>query len=180
MNRSKELNELFSALAKVQSSMPAAVKTSINPFFKSVYADMREIVNVSRQLLSQNNLCILQPIVQEGDKHVLLTVLGHSSGQYITSRVMLNPTKQDPQSFGSYITYMKRYAYAAIIGVVTEDDDGEAAMERLTKEQASILYKLINGRKDIEQRICSAYKIDKLDQLPSSHFESLCSKLTEK
>lgn len=135
MNCSAELGELFGALAKAQAIMLAASKDSENPFFKASFADLGSIVGVSRGPLTANGLCVTQPPVRGEYGESLLTVLGHSSGQWIASEIILKPAKTDPQSLGSYITYMRRYAYASIVGVITKDDDGESAMGRGSEER---------------------------------------------
>lgn len=131
MKRSDHINELASALSKVQAEMKPAPKNAINPFFKSSYANMASVHETTRPLLSKNGLCIMQTMDEgvEPNKVWLTTTLAHSSGQWISSEIPLNPVKPDPQSLGSYITYMRRYAEMAIIGLASdEDDDGEKAM----------------------------------------------------
>jgi hypothetical protein len=125
--------ELFAALAKAQAAMETALKTSDNPFFKSKYADFAEVVRASRPALTANGLCVIQRVIKVSDTgEGIHSIVGHVSGQYIDSLVMLRPTKNDAQSLGSYITYIKRYAYCALVGVAVadEDDDGETAMGR--------------------------------------------------
>lgn len=127
------LNELFGALAKAQDMMEAAYESNDNPFFKSKYASFNEIVRASRPALTSQGLAVLQRVITLDDGSMLLhTVLGHVSGQYIDSTMRINPPKADVQGIGSYITYLKRYSYAALVGVCTanEDDDGESAMPR--------------------------------------------------
>jgi len=127
--KSTQTNELFTALAKAQGEMQNASLGAENPFFKSRYADLADIVRASRPAFSKHGLSVIQPIVKEEDGHVLVTILAHSSGQWIESRMKINPLKTDIQSFGSYVTYLKRYCYASICGVVAgNDDDGEAEM----------------------------------------------------
>ena len=146
MKSSEQLGELFGALAKTQSLMGAALKDSSNPFFSSKFADMKSVVEVSRGPLTENNLCVTQPPIKEEWGAVLLTILGHNSGQWIASEIEIKPMKKlgrnerkedfipgpedDPQKIGAYITYMRRYAYVSIVGIVTEDDDGETASGR--------------------------------------------------
>jgi hypothetical protein len=71
-------------------------------------------------------------LLNDDGGQVLQTILAHSSGQWVESRMRLIPPKNDVQSMGSYITYLRRYMYSAIVGVVAadEDDDGERTMER--------------------------------------------------
>ena len=128
---SEQLNELFTALAKAQAEMSVAGLTNENPYFKSKYADLAEVVRASRPALTKNGLCITQQvIINEDGQSLLHTTLGHTSGQWIMTRMRIIPPKNDIQTLGSYITYLRRYSYAALIGVVAggEDDDGEVAM----------------------------------------------------
>lgn len=144
---SDEVNELYGALAKAQGEFRMAQKDSNNPFFKTKYADLAEIVNASRAALSKNGLSVTQPILTTADGAAILkTILGHSSGQWISSTMKILPAKNEAQALGGYITYIKRYAYGAIVGVVTgdEDDDGETAMkpirERFIEKPSAYVY----------------------------------------
>ncbi len=127
-------NELFTALAKAQLEMQSAGMNSQNPFFKSRYADFAEIVRASRPSLAANGLCVIQRIVTATDGMTLVTTLGHSSGQFIESEIRISPAKADVQSLGSYLSYIKRYQYAALCGVIVsdQDNDGESDMDRST------------------------------------------------
>lgn len=152
-HRSEHINELMAALAKAQSEMRTAEIGSDNPYFKSRYADLTSIVAASRPALTKFGLAVLQEIVLNDDgSQVLVTILGHSSGQYIESRMRIVPPKNDVQSIGSYITYLRRYSYAALVGVVAadEDDDGERAMERSRSELSK---PSINSHKPKEQSV---------------------------
>lgn len=133
LHESEGLDKLYAALAKAQLEMNPAKTGSSNPFFKSKYADLASIVKASRGVLGANGLSVIQRIIRTGSAGMtLFTRLCHSSGQWIESSMTVNPPKQDIQSLGSYLTYLRRYMYAAIVGVVAsgEDDDGEMAMER--------------------------------------------------
>lgn len=130
--KSAQTNELFAALAKAQAEMQTASLDANNPFFKSKYADLAAIVAASRPALAKYGLSIMQPILTDESGQYLVTVLGHQSGQWIESRIKLNPQKADPQSIGSMITYYRRYSMLALCGIVASDasdDDGEAAMQ---------------------------------------------------
>jgi len=68
----------------------------------------------------------------------LETVLMHASGEWVSSELAINPIKNEPQAIGSALTYARRYALSAILGIATdEDDDAESAMGRDTKKQAT-------------------------------------------
>jgi hypothetical protein len=66
------------------------------------------------------------------------TILAHSSGEWVSSTLAVPLTKADAQGLGSAITYGRRYALAAIVGVCPADDDGEAAVARPTQFVAVI------------------------------------------
>lgn len=136
---SPEIDQLATALAKAQSEMLIAGKNQKNPFFKSSYADFQAIIQASRPALSKYGLSVVQlPFVyqdsaensiDQASNSYLVTILMHSSGQWIKSKARHNPLKNDIQSLSSYNTYLKRMCYSSMIGVVVgDDDDGEAAV----------------------------------------------------
>jgi hypothetical protein len=130
MNQSDSIANLTLALSIVQGKMTHAKKDSANPFFKSKYADLESVWDSCRSLLADNGLAILQfpGLYSELDKSMsLTTVIGHKSGEWISQEMSVPVTKADAQGAGSAITYMRRYALAAVVGVVQADDDGNAA-----------------------------------------------------
>ena len=117
---SDSINELAAALSQFQG---AAVQPSFN---KAVnygqtrfrYADLAECQRVTRKPLADAGLAVTQTI--EG--HYLVTRLMHKSGQFISSQLPMSaPSKM--QELGSMLTYLKRYAYCAILGIAADDDD---------------------------------------------------------
>ena len=126
--QSEQIAELATALAKVQGDIEHASKDSVNPFHKSKYADLANVWEACRQQLSSNGLSIVQlPNGIEDNCLILDTTMLHSSGQWISSRIKMPMQKQDPQGYGSTLTYARRYALAAIVGVYQDDDDAEGA-----------------------------------------------------
>ena len=112
--------------------MGGAVKDAKNPFFKSSYADLTSVIKAIKEPFANNGLSYSQfPVTSEGGGGVgVVTVLLHSSGQWIESEFYLPLAKKDPQGGGSAITYARRYALQAMAGIPTADDDAEAAMMR--------------------------------------------------
>lgn len=139
MLKSEQINELAAALAKAQGQIEGAKKSSSNPFFKSKYADLAECWNTCREALTANGISVIQmpEEINENGRLNITTMLAHSSGQYISSTLTMTVTKLDPQAIGSAITYGRRYALAAMVGLAQEDDDGEKAMER-SKDKKSV------------------------------------------
>lgn len=128
MQRSEQSDLLFAALAKAQTEIEGAAKDSVNPHFRSKYADLSSVMQACKTPLSRNGLAIMQiPDSEDPDIVAVTTVLGHASGQWISSRIVMRPTKADPQGVGSALTYCRRYALAAMVGVCPEDDDAEHA-----------------------------------------------------
>jgi hypothetical protein len=125
--RSAQLNELFAALAKAQGEIGGAKKDSTNPHFKSSYADLASVRDVTQEPLAKNGIAVIQwPRTVERGVEVE-TILAHSSGQYMTGVLWMPVTKMDAHGVGSAITYGRRYALMAVTGVAPVDDDGNAA-----------------------------------------------------
>ena len=125
MLKSTEIKDLAEALAKFQGNIASIKKDSINPFFKSKYADLASFIETIRKPLSDNGLAYAQFPTGFGG---LTTILMHTSGQWIEDTMEMRPTDDKPQSVGSAITYARRYALGAVLGLATEDDDdGNAA-----------------------------------------------------
>lgn len=128
-----EYNELFSALAKAQSKIKPAKLDAKNPFYKSSYATISSVKAAYKDAFAENGLSVIQMIESNDNGYFLTTYLTHSSGQFMSSTFKLktDDKKDDMQSLGSAITYAKRYALAAMTGVVDEeDDDGNATVQK--------------------------------------------------
>jgi len=125
--RTTNLNE---ALCAAQNQMSSAVEGGYNPHFKSSFATLTDLINASRPALTANGLSVTQYPESDGEHTYLVTMLLHSSGDSIRSRVkMVLDKPSDVQSFGKTMTYLKRYVYAAIVGITIsegEDDDGNS------------------------------------------------------
>lgn len=137
MKTSEQIGELAAALVKAQGELKHAVKCATNPHFKSSYADLQSIVDVSRPTLAKHGLAVVHGCESADGAVVTVTCrLVHTGGQWMESSLALRPTKPDPQGIGSAITYGRRYTLASIIGVATEDDDGNAASVPAAPPQA--------------------------------------------
>lgn len=197
MNHSEQLNELFSALAKAQGEMPMALMTGYNPHFRSNFADMPDLVRASRPALAKYGLSVSQvDWVDDNGKCFLKTILGHSSGQWVESIMAITPSKNDVQGIMSYRSYVKRYAYASIVGVVASDepdDDGNAAVEeprtvmvekpayveKVIKEQLDQLEEELKDDLDIAKRVMDGLKIQSLKDMPKNVFLPTLNRIRE-
>lgn len=124
---SAEIGELAAALAAAQGEITGALKDSKNPFFKSSYADLASCWEACRGPLSKNGLAVIQTPLESDNGVKLKTMLAHKSGQWIRGTLCMTPTKSDPQGIGSCLTYARRYALAAIVGLSQIDDDANQA-----------------------------------------------------
>lgn len=132
---SDSIAALAGALAKAQGKIEGAAKDSANPFFKSKYADLASVWEACRVHLSVNGLSVIQTTSDSDRGVTVITTLAHSSGEWIRGYLTLKPVKDDPQGAGSAITYARRYALAAMVGVAPEDDDGNAASGKRSAQE---------------------------------------------
>lgn len=123
--------EIAKALNAFQAELVTVAKDADNPFFRSKYADLASIMKATQPVLTKHGLAVVQlPSTTADGKPALTTIVMHTSGDSIESTVPLILAKQDPQGLGSAITYMRRYAYAAALQIVIdEDDDGNSAVQ---------------------------------------------------
>lgn len=145
ITNSGEIKELVAALAKAQGVMKPAVFNRMNPHFKSRYADFSSCMDACRVPLSENGLAIIQSCETTDGKLNLITMLAHSSGQWMKSEFPIITSKMDSQGIGSAMTYAKRYSLCGMIGIVADedgDDDGEASVGRPKKEEKPVENKL--------------------------------------
>jgi hypothetical protein len=133
--QSETIGALAAALSKAQADITGALKDSSNPFFKSKYADLASCWDACRKQLAANNLCVIQTTDLDDltNQTVLKTILAHSSGEWVKSITPILTKDNSPQAQGSGITYARRYALAAIVGLAQVDDDAEAAQGRKTE-----------------------------------------------
>lgn len=195
--QSEQINEIALALSKCQAEITFAVKDSANPFFKSKYADLASVWGACRDPLAKNDLAVVQQMTVENEKSYLITTLIHKSGQWFRSMSPLNPVKIDPQGLGSAITYMRRYALSAIVGVIQDDDDAESSMNRsgkfkydppkmqltpvdriVTEKEADELQGLMDAcssdfKEKINDYLANNLKINSIQCLPFSKYASL-------
>lgn len=139
MNKSEQINELAAALAKAQAKIEAAPKDNIAKVrgknragdvveYSYNYSTLADVWAACRSPLSENGLAVVQTVTTKGQAATVTTMLAHSSGQWISEEMTMLAGDEKPQSLGSAISYARRYALGAIVGVVSEeDDDGNTA-----------------------------------------------------
>lgn len=135
MKTSNTIDKIAEALASAQSQMKGASKDSINPAFKSKYADLSSVIDACRPALSSNGIAYSQSLEKNGDDYTMKTILMHKSGEFIEYffPVVLPEMKgnvgQLMQVLGSVCSYARRYSLMSAVGIAMDDDDGEAAKQ---------------------------------------------------
>ena len=125
-----ELDKIAPALVAFQADLTPVSKSATNPFFKSKYAPLPEVMEAIQPLLAKHKLAIIQLVTNIDGVSALNTIVLHESGQKLEAIQPLLLTKQDPQAQGSAITYARRYGVMSALGIVAdEDDDGNKAVQ---------------------------------------------------
>ena len=139
--KSESIAALAKALSLAQASMQAAELNSVNPFLHNRYADLGSVIEAARPSLAAHGLSFSQLIVNgEADQLGIETILLHESGEWISSLFHIHYGDEKGrslvQSAGAVITYLRRYALAAILGVYAgDDDDGNSGPESKGKKK---------------------------------------------
>lgn len=125
MEKSNSIKEITKALIQFHIKVETVKKDATNPFFKSKYASLSNILDAIQIPLQESGLSFVQfPTGENG----LVTILMHESGEFLQSEYTMHPVKNDPQGKGSVITYQRRYALSAVLGLnIDEDDDANHA-----------------------------------------------------
>ena len=169
--QSETIGALAAALSKAQADITGALKDSSNPFFKSKYADLASCWDACRKQLAANGLSVIQTTQMTEQGLMLVTTLAHASGEWIAGQMPVLTKDASPQAQGSGLTYARRYALAAIVGLAQIDDDAEAAQGRKAVPQLDEdLVALINGTKSIDnlnalfKRLTKEQRMTHIDQ----------------
>lgn len=184
---STEISEFAAAFCAAQAVMGVALKDSNNPHFKSKYADLTSVWAAAASALKEHGLSVMQfPGACEGGQLHMTTQIMHKSGQWMRSSMSIPLAKNDAQAYGSAVTYARRYAMSAALGIVQDDDDGNAASapapapEKISKDQAAELMALIEATGTEITSFCKYYKTDAVAHLPASKFDHALKALKAK
>lgn len=142
MDKSNSIAGLAAALSAAQSELRPAAMNATNPFLKNKYADLGSVIEVARPVLAAHGLAVSQHPCGTDGRIEVETILMHSSGEWIASRIGLPALeergKSGAQVAGSIITYLRRYAFAAVLGIYADEDtDGSHPEPKRAPKQAS-------------------------------------------
>ena len=122
------MQAIAAALVKAQKEFGPALKTATNPHFRSKYASLDACVEAVIDALNNNGIFLMQYTHPCEDGVIVETMFIHESGEHVSGGKFHVPaSKQDPQGYGSALTYARRYSLQAACGIAPEDDDGNAA-----------------------------------------------------
>ena len=125
------MKNIATALVKAQKAFGPALKSSTNPHFKSRYADLSACVEAVIEGLNSAGIALIQRTSEDLNGVTVETVFIHESGEMLEcGKLHVPASKQDPQGYGSALTYARRYSLMAACGIAPEDDDGNAASRR--------------------------------------------------
>lgn len=154
------MKEIATALVKAQKAFGPALKTSTNPHFKSRYADLSACVEAVIEGLNGAGIALVQRTSEDTTGVTVETVFIHESGEMLEcGKLHVPASKNDPQGYGSALTYARRYSLMAACGIAPEDDDGNAASRPKPKKET-----LTNARfaSAVERIKSGQYTTDKL------------------
>jgi len=128
MKKSDSFTKIAAAFVVAQTQVDIAIKNAVNPHLKNKYADLGAVYDACSEALKTNKLGIAQlPVAGDSGHLHLETMLIHESGEWLCSEIKMPLVKNDAQGYGSALTYARRYALAAMMGVTQDDEDGARA-----------------------------------------------------
>ena len=177
MKKSESILKISKALIEFRKDIKQPMKDADNPYFKSKYVPLENVVEAIDEVAPSKGLAFTQWALNDEQGRVgVATLLLHDSGEFIEyDPVFMNADKNTPQGAGSLITYLKRYTLSAIFGITSdEDDDGnqatgnkskpkqDAGKLELVKMNADVLAKVLTskGNEQTREDIIKAYTQD--------------------
>lgn len=140
------MKNIAAAFVKAQQGFAPALKTNTNPHFRSKYVALDGCIEAVIDALNSNGIALLQPCHEDQTGVTVETIFLHESGEMLSGGKLHVPApKQDPQGYGSALTYARRYSLMSACGIAPEDDDGNAASKR-GPDVAAILRSISNAQ----------------------------------
>lgn len=139
-HNAEQMSALYAALAAAQAeyaplpkNRKVTIKTKAGGSYEFRYADLEAVFSSTRPALTKHGVSFVQTIQPSNGRSSLVTMLAHKEGGTLASTIEFNmPTGGDIKDFGAHITYLRRYAATALLGVAADDDldeNGEPAGE---------------------------------------------------
>lgn len=157
------MDKIAAALVKAQKEFAPALKTNTNPHFRSKYVGLDGCIEAVIDALNSNGIMLMQKNHFCDNGVSVETIFLHESGEIISGGILTVPaSKQDPQGYGSALTYARRYSLMSVCGIAPEDDDGNAASNKPAAKKISDtrIQELIDQINNMEgEAKKSAYKL---------------------
>jgi hypothetical protein len=164
------MNKIAQAFVAAKREFAPALKTSTNPHFKSRYADLAGCLEAVNDALLDQGIALYQETSEDSTGVTVETVFLHESGEtFRGGKLHVPASKQDPQGYGSALTYARRYSVMAACGIAAEDDDGNAAVKAKPTKPA---VKQISEQ-DLNLALNSVAHAQTLDDLKSVYTEAI-------
>lgn len=187
MKSSETVSKIATALIQAQEQITFAVKDANNPFFKSKYADLPTVIDAVKPALNKAGIAFIQSATpSEPGTLSLTTRLLHSSGEWIEDTATAPLAKNDPQGYGSAITYLRRYSLAAMTGLYQDDDDGNAASQTekqkkplLTTDQVAAVNDAVAAAGITIERVCKIAHVSSVKNIEAERFSGLIKWIKE-
>lgn len=183
------------AFLRLQAAIKPAIKDANNPAFRAKYADLGAVWEAVKHPLQDAGFSVIQsPDFDDKDMWLKTTIL-HTSGGKIEGRYPIRPSKNDPQGYGSALTYARRYSISAMLGVIADDDDdGNAAsgvsangsakapalVGKISPEQFKTISDLMVRVDADVPKFCQHFKIEAVPDLPAAKFSTAVEMLNMK
>lgn len=169
MKTSESIDKLAPALLKAQQAIRFAAKDAQNPHLKNKYADLESVIDAIKAPLNDNGIVFMQsPSPSDDGKLHLTTRLMHESGQWMEDTAVAPLQKQDPQGFGSTLTYLRRYSLSAVTGLYQADDDGNSGSgigEKSTAKPTAKPAPKQLDRSELDECIAALKECEEFEQL---------------
>jgi len=173
--------KLAAAFVAAQKGFSPAIKAATNPHFKSKYADLAACVEAVIDALHDNGIALMQRTTECDSGVIVETVFIHESGEQMSGGKLQVPAdKHTPQGYGSAMTYARRYSLMAACGIAPEDDDGNAASAKVSKEQAANIQALSDEVGKPIKEITAYFKVSTLDDLPTAQYDGIIKTLEKR
>lgn len=166
------MKTIASAFVKAKRAFGPALKDKTNPAFRSKYADLGACLEAVEDALLENGIALIQETFDDATGVTVETVFLHESGELLRcGKLHVPASKQDPQGYGSALTYARRYSLITACGIAPEDDDGNAA-SRGKPDVAAILKGIANSS---SLELLKTNFTHAMQMLDASHHESITS-----
>lgn len=131
------MQKIAPAFVKAKREFGPALKDKNNPAFRSKYADLGACIDAVEEALLSHGIAFIQETFEDSTGVTVETVFLHESGEVMRcGKLHVPASKQDPQGYGSALTYARRYSLMAACGIAPEDDDGNAASKPKAQQPA--------------------------------------------